>query len=52
MWYFRMTREERAKHHTCSNADCNEYGIYSPDFLRSWYCSKHMERKNDRPNKS
>lgn len=52
MWFFRMTREERVQHQTCNNPNCTEYGIFSPDNYRNWYCNKHMEENYERPTKS
>ena len=52
MWFFRMTREQRVQHQTCNNPNCTEYGIFSPDNYRNWYCNKHMEENYERPTKS
>ena len=48
MWFFEMTLEERVKHQICSEKDCNESGIFSPNNYRNWYCGKHIEEQNER----
>ena len=39
-----MSLEERVKHQMCQEKDCTKHGIFSPDFMRSWYCGEHMDR--------
>jgi len=39
-----MSLEERVKHQMCQEKDCNNHGIFSPNFMRSWYCGEHMDR--------
>ncbi len=40
MWFFKKTREEQQKHQKCTY--CDETGIYSNDYMRTWYCGLHI----------
>jgi len=40
MWFFSKSREEQQKHQKCSL--CDEIGIFSNDYMRTWFCGIHM----------
>ena len=43
LWFFKKTREEQQQHQQCTI--CGDIGIFSNDYMHTWYCGKHMETK-------
>ena len=43
MWFFEKTREQQQKHQKCHI--CGDIGIFSNDYMHTWYCSQHMDSK-------
>lgn len=43
MWFFEKTREQQQEHQKCHI--CGDIGIFSNDYMHTWYCSQHMDNK-------
>jgi hypothetical protein len=43
LWFFGKTRKEQQEYQKCTI--CGDIGIFSNDYMRTWYCSKHMDDK-------
>ena len=43
-WFFNKTPEEKQEYQRCH---CGKIGIYSNDYMRTWFCTEHMNMKGD-----